>query len=380
MNAPASSTSQIVCTLMVSNGSNKGTQFKILSQMATIGRGPDNDIVIGDDNQCSRKQASITQTAQGYSLSNISEGNPIYINGKETSSAILKDGDTLQVGSTLMKVALQKNLDQSLSLAHPKTQTKIRIANSNAINTADSNFTKSGIVVPQTPVNFPVAGPSTPAIKQGQPNIANPRQNVRPMPPRKNGTKGYNYKSARKESWFSGRTRFYVILLAVGIVLGWFLLSGTKKKTNEFELRTSEKIAEEINNSNQQIEALEKQQQERGLNSPQYKNAQSYFIKGFRDYQNGQFYRAIQSFQAALAIFPSHKLAQRYVILAQRRFDEEVHANMVQGKRYRERSNFQFCRAAFANVMTMLKDPNNPIFREAKQLYDECDFKMQGRY
>jgi len=38
------------------------------------------------------------------------------------------------------------------------------------------------------------------------------------------------------------------------------------------------------------------------------------------------------------------------------------------------------CQASFAHVMIMLKDSSKPKYKEAKQNYDECNIRTEGKY
>ena len=125
---------------------------------------------------------------------------------------------------------------------------------------------------------------------------------------------------------------------------------------------------------------MKKQQLLSGQNSMQYKAAQENYVKGFRDYRQGQYARAIQSFQAALSFYPNHELARKYILLAQRKFDEMVNYNMSQGRKYYQKQNYKMCQSAFANVMVMLKDSTKPKYIEAKQLFDECNLRTEAKF
>jgi tetratricopeptide (TPR) repeat protein len=117
------------------------------------------------------------------------------------------------------------------------------------------------------------------------------------------------------------------------------------------------------------------------MNEVQYSRAQENFIKGFRDFQQGQYGRARESFQVTLNLDPDNDLAKRYLQLAKIKFDEMVKFSMIQGGRYREKKNWRKCQASFQNVITMLQSrKDDQTYLEAKRYYDECSLHAEGRY
>ena len=83
---------------------------------------------------------------------------------------------------------------------------------------------------------------------------------------------------------------------------------------------------------------------------------------------------------ATLSFYPNHELARKYLIQAQRKFDASVDTNMSLGRKYYQKQNYKMCQASFANVMIMLKDNSKPKYKEAKQLYEECNLRLEGRF
>jgi tetratricopeptide (TPR) repeat protein len=116
--------------------------------------------------------------------------------------------------------------------------------------------------------------------------------------------------------------------------------------------------------------------------SVQYRRAQENFIRGFRDFQQGQYDRAREAFQVVLNLDPENELAKRYYQLSNIKFDELVKFNLIQGNRYREKRNWRMCQSNYSNVMTMLQGrKDDPTFKEARQLYQECSLNVEtGRF
>lgn len=152
----------------------------------------------------------------------------------------------------------------------------------------------------------------------------------------------------------------------------------THKKEQE-RIRSSDEVMADLAQSESAIRDLQTQIEKKGTDTPQFQSAEQHYLKGFRDYQQGQYGRAMQSFQAALSFYPSHELARKYLVLARRKFDELARFHLTQGRRYRGKNNFRLCSASYAQVLIMVKDSSDPIYKEAKQYYDECELRKQGR-
>jgi hypothetical protein len=170
------------------------------------------------------------------------------------------------------------------------------------------------------------------------------------------------------------------IYIVLGIVV-LFIFTGTvKKKKDALVLRTEQQIQADIEAANKLQEAAQNMPTKRFNESTPSSQAQENFVRGFRDYREGQFERSLDSFQACLALNPTHILCNRYIRLAQRRFNEIVQYDMVLGRQYRDQNQFNPCRSAFGNVMRMIKDANSQIYKEAKANYDACSAMTEGRY
>jgi tetratricopeptide (TPR) repeat protein len=132
----------------------------------------------------------------------------------------------------------------------------------------------------------------------------------------------------------NSRLQFYAIILGVGLLGYWIFSSNGNEKKKEVHLRTEGDVARAIEDSAKAVQELKKQQETTGQDSLQYLSAQEHYIKGFRDYRQGQYARSMQSFQAALSFYPNHELARKYLLQAQRKFEAQIDFNMSQGRKY----------------------------------------------
>ena len=86
--------------LVVKRGPNAGSQFRLEGPVATIGRHPASDIYL-DDITVSRRHAEIRKDdgAAAFRVVDLGSLNSTYLNRRPVDSAVLSDGDELQVGN-----------------------------------------------------------------------------------------------------------------------------------------------------------------------------------------------------------------------------------------------------------------------------------------
>ena len=309
------------------NGSMKGAVRLIKASTFTIGRNPDCEFVITNDPKCSRKHASVQATSAGFELLSLNEKNLTSVNGEEVRHALLQDGDHILIGET--EILFNLTSVPQIAPYNPS--------------------------IAPSPQEAPYPYPSSPHMPRHEGNRAIPLQK--------------NKKSNR-----------LFIYGAVALVLIWLFTSNSKTKKKEITLRTEQQIQADIETANKLRATSEALVAKKIAESPLTRQAQENYVRGFRDYRKGQFERALESFQACLALYPDHILCNRYIRLAQRRFSELVQYQIVLGRKYRDQNQFQACRAAYRNVMVMVKDTNSPAFKEAKANYDACNAMVEERY
>ncbi len=174
----------------------------------------------------------------------------------------------------------------------------------------------------------------------------------------------------------SKKLRFYIIVASV-IILGiWLSTSENSSLTPEPKLS----IDQETEASIKRQEELIKRQAEDGLASRQYLDAQASFMKGLRDYREAHYKSAYISFNAALSIYPNHKLARRYLRLAQNKLDEQIQALINEGNKAMEENKYQMAQSAFKNAMILIGDPESKIYKEAKEKLNECNLLLRESF
>lgn len=89
-------------TLVVMSGPLSGQRFPVQATLE-VGR-EGSGIALSYDAQASRKHATFTATAAGLALQDLNSTNGCFVNSSRVSSALLKPGDLVQIGSTQFRV------------------------------------------------------------------------------------------------------------------------------------------------------------------------------------------------------------------------------------------------------------------------------------
>jgi len=98
-------------TLTVLLGSNVGAAFVLGSQALLIGRNPRAHIPV-DDDQASRNHARILRRGNSYEIEDMGSTNGTFVAGVRVVGRVeLADGDRVQIGHTLLRFALQDQIE-----------------------------------------------------------------------------------------------------------------------------------------------------------------------------------------------------------------------------------------------------------------------------
>ena len=84
--------------LVVTRGPNSGSRYALDEDLVTAGRHPDSVIFL-DDITVSRRHAEVRRVEGGYQVTDVGSLNGTYLNRERVESAMLADGDELQVGT-----------------------------------------------------------------------------------------------------------------------------------------------------------------------------------------------------------------------------------------------------------------------------------------
>ena len=318
--------------LIISGGPDKGKAYRLVPPRVRVGRDLENDIVLSDP-RVSRNHFVLEFIEGNLRVRDISKRGSLTINGKGTSEKILQNNDTMIVGGTKMKI-------QAVSLQSMALQ----VANQ-----------QGGMV-------NPAAQGGMQAQMGGQQNFGYQQQQ---RPPEQGG----------------GKARFYIILGVVGLMF-WLLMSDTTpiEEEEDYNIRTSEEMAsiiEEAEKRNQ--EALQKRKFATPEAEIRYNTAEEHFTRGFRDYQKGQFARAMEAFQTALTSDRTHGPARRYYQLAKKRRDEVIDYHLREGQDYFERSMYRKCASSMLKAMIMINNRQENKFKQAESQKQECELLLEKK-
>jgi len=361
--------------IQVQRGPLAGQSYSFGKGVISIGRGTDNDLILSNDLRASRKHAEIHWDGHELRIVNLSTKSFLAVNGNQEDAAVLEAGSIVLIGETEFRVDFQSPAGDLPSIPHDLVEPKTKV-----------HFENDAVVVQMpvlqqtkpTPLQPSVMGPMNPGMMGGaaggSPNYGANLPGQMGLPP-PNRPRSSRNKIKRGDS--GSKTTFYVVVAVITIFFGWLMTSGPAKK-KELTFRSTEQIEKDIETSKEDLKEFEARREK--LDNVQFRRAQENYIRGFRDYKQGNYSRARESFQVVLNLDPDNELAKRYYQLSKLKFDEMVKFHMLQGNRYREKKNWRMCASSYFNVMTMVSNNQDPVFKEAKQYYNECILAQTGRF
>nr|BFD61735.1 hypothetical protein BdHM001_04160 [Bdellovibrio sp. HM001]BFD65547.1 hypothetical protein HAGR004_05690 [Bdellovibrio sp. HAGR004] len=392
MSAAPSMKDALKFDIEVIKGPHSGLKLSFSKASVSLGRGPENDIVLSGDPRVSRQHAEIKQRGSEFVLVNLSQKNFVMVNGQNVQSEPLTNDSVIQIGET--EILFRAEMPE-VQVAPPPAAAPAPV--SFLTPNPGSPLQQGPPGLTPNPFPTPVATPrpqQMPAYQQPRPMPSMPNPSMPPAQPM-----GYGGYTPPPSGGVGGpamgtmappptggplsnpKVRFYGIVALIGLAAWFFLFSGdSKPKKDANAFRTSALSMADVAEAEKRSQELLTVKKEK-YDSIQYRRAQENFIKGFRDFQQGQYARAREAFQVVLNLDPDNELAKRYFHLSKIKFDELVKFNMIQGNRYREKKNWRMCQSNYSNVMTMLQHrKDDPSYKEAKQYYEECTLNLEGRY
>lgn len=341
--------------LVVQKGPHQGHKYSFVKDKITLGRSPENDIVLINDPLVSRHHACIQVVNNEVEIVNLSEKNYILVNGENVQKWKLTHDTIFTLGDTEFLIQIE---GQSVVAVKPTAAPKTKPISQPAIK-----------ATPQRPNNVVPRGVSA--------------QRPQPFQPPKAGSMGhFQSQPLPKESlsFDNPKVRFYGIIIVVGLVFTYFMLSESETKRPKKPTMQYNDIAA-IKLSSQEEKDLESKRaaitQQRQTAS--YARVEENFKKGMREYQLGNFARARDHFQLVLREQSNHALAQRYLYLSRVRFDEVVKSKINLGNMYYSANNFKLCTSLFQQVKDMLQGRDNDTnLQLAEQMFKKCSDAIEG--
>ena len=342
--------------LTVRDGPDVGASFQLLPPRVTIGRGGSNNIALNDQ-RVSRQAAVIEFTTEQIVITDLSGRESLMINGYTMKEASLTDGDLIRIGETELKFIVEA-LPLSPPLSSPLSPS-------------------AGMPVGQTKTNIIRHDFGSPVAAHP---AAGPVSNLGPS----NYDAGFGSPTPQSERLAAderaGKIRFYVIVGVVVLIVAYVLSGETITGKKDQGLLTVEQIEKNIKDSETRQQAIEKRRFKNEEERTRFVEAQRHYLTGFRDYQKGQWGRAIRSFETAQAIDSKNELAGRYKRLAEKKRDEMINMLTLEGRQYREKSMYARCSAAFEKVLDESPNKQDVKYKAAEALKKECDLLADERF
>lgn len=88
---------------------------ELIGDRITLGRDPVNDVVLADDPRISRTHAELSRSDGQWVLNDLNSSNGTYANGRRIQRHPLRDGDQIEVGSTVL----------TFSVSHDENATEV---------------------------------------------------------------------------------------------------------------------------------------------------------------------------------------------------------------------------------------------------------------
>ncbi len=343
--------------LIVQQGPHAGQRFSFSKNKISIGRSPENDIILVNDPLISRQHAYIEIVDNDVEIVNLSQKNPIVINNESINKWKLTSGTVFLIGGTEFLIQIE-NQQSVVVMKQPQASKK-----------ASVNLVKS----PPLPQK-PVISPANVVKKAPLPMYRTPQFSPPPQ--------SQNLQNS------SSKFKFYMfigVVLALGLYLGLSDTGSKANKTKKSVLQYSDEIAFKINSKESQELLKKREIAAQSRQSIAYIRAEENFAKGMRAFQLNNFGMAMDHFQLTLVSLPDHVLAKRYLYLSRVRFDEVLKAKLDLGQSYYERNNFKLCMSMFQQAIDMLQSrdvlqgtPKNTNLQLAETMLKKCEFAAEG--
>ncbi len=373
MSAALKQATQIKIQMNVVKGPHAGQQFLFYKTPLTIGRGPENDVVLLNDPLVSRLHAKIELNQNIFELSNLSEKNALLVHNEVVSKSALVNDSVFQIGDS--EFVFHFDLGQAVVSVPARSMSPPLPAATKAENQA--------VVLKQA---IPKKTESVPAVKLSSAPLTKPSALGpvnQPSPPFQQSGSQKNYRAAvSPDETQNKRLRFYAVIVLIIGVFGYFIFSsGQKNKAGKPKpmLKYEDEIAVNLKSEKEDTLRKKREEDKKAKNSPQIQRAEENFIKGMRDFQLGNYARAQDFFQVVLNLIPDHPLARRHLYLSKVRFDELVQAKLMLGESNYQKHNFSMCESLYKQVMDMLQGKgNDQKFQLAQRMAEKCQFAAEG--
>ncbi|MBI3558537.1 MAG: FHA domain-containing protein [Deltaproteobacteria bacterium] len=313
--------------LRVLGGPDSGVVFIMTTPRVTIGRGEDNDIILGDI-KASRKHAEIVVQDGNATITDLGSSHGFMVNGNPLKQAQLRNGDKIGLGTTVLEYVGGANQGATQMLVRPPVQT------SKVVGTINSN---SGLT---QFIQRPQAAASAPSKLAGD--------------------QGFLVKNKK------------LVLMLGGLMVITGLLPEAQNQINKKNPHVKYVDPQAASNDNEPSILSQED-----AKSDAFKSSNLYFKLGMREFNSKNYLRAMNAFETAIQIYGNHKLASVYLRTTKKRMEEEAEEHFKHAKldeaanRTREAIDHL---SAIRRLYT--SDQSNPIYKDADKKITELEKNM----
>lgn len=183
----------------------------------------------------------------------------------------------------------------------------------------------------------------------------------------------------------AGQKKFRMFLIGVIVLVGvMILLEEPASPPPEEKLATTEDLKKQIEETQERMslkrEEMEAQNAPVPNDSKYVYSVERHFISGFRDFQNGRYGRALDSFGTTIATEPDHTRAQLYSKTARKKRSDLIDTHLRDGEKYKEKMMYNRCAAEFEKALVLINDKNSNKFKLAEAQLKECKLMNSGGF
>ncbi|AGH94753.1 FHA domain-containing protein [Pseudobdellovibrio exovorus] len=400
MSAALQQKPDIKIKMTVVAGPHVGQVFQLNKSGFTIGRGPENDLVLMNDPMVSRTHVRIEIVDRDLEIHNLSQKNAVLVDGQTVQKWKIVNNSNFIIGDTEFKV--EYDLGQAVvsiptpkpaavlplkpkapsPQAKPKPKMKSAAPAKKVPRPAPPMALQNG-VAPRAGVPTQMKTPLMASPVGVGMAVGTPRPQVFQQSAAGLGARPVS--EAAQDSLISNpRFKFYMAALIVFIGAYFYLFSGDdKKKAVQQQINStlnySDAVQMSLNSQTEKDRTATLDGKKRDRNSIQSQRIAENLMKGMRDFNMGNYARAQEFFQLVLNLDPDNQLAKRHIYLSRVRFDEIVQEKLMLGESYFKKHNFKMCESMYRQVVVMLQGKNNDqklLLAEKKA--KECQLADEG--
>ena len=177
------------------------------------------------------------------------------------------------------------------------------------------------------------------------------------------------------------RLRLFLVAIIFLVLALQFLQDAPPKRSSE-KLATLSDLAKQVEESKERAALMrESYEEKKKLSKKKYLyNVEKHFISGFRDFQNGRYGRALDSFGTTIATDQHHSRAKRYAKTARKKRTDLIDTHLRDGGKYKNKLMYSRCAAEFEKAIVLINDPNSKKYELAKAQLEECRLLKTGGY